>query len=55
MYMGYISLECSQCGKNVRHHSKDITTKKTRICPNCGTNIEVSPILQAESQSHLKD
>ncbi len=42
MFMGYIYLECSECGKCIRHHSKDALTRTTRICPSCGSVIQVS-------------
>ncbi len=42
MFMGYIYLECADCGKRIRHHSKDALTRTTRICPSCGSLIQVS-------------
>jgi len=42
MFMGYIYLTCSDCGRKIKHHSSDVAEWPTRICPGCGTKIEVS-------------
>jgi len=42
MFMGYIYLTCSECGRRVRHHTSDVAEWPTRICPGCGQKIVVS-------------
>jgi len=41
MFMGYIYITCSDCGREIKHHSSDVPTWTTRICPGCGKKIEV--------------
>jgi predicted RNA-binding Zn-ribbon protein involved in translation (DUF1610 family) len=41
MFMGTITLVCSACNKTIGHPAKDILHRTRRICPACGTVIEV--------------
>lgn len=42
MFMGYLSIACPQCERKIRHHTRDLETKRNRICPGCGTLIVIS-------------
>lgn len=54
MFMGYIYITCHECGREVKHHSRDVVAWPTRICPGCGERLEVcsaAPEAEAESES----
>jgi len=42
MFMGYIYITCHTCGREIKHHSRDVTAWPTRICPGCGETLTVS-------------
>lgn len=42
MLMGYIFLKCPDCDRRIRHYAKDVAIRTVRICPKCGTSIQVS-------------
>ncbi len=54
MLMGYIFLKCPQCDRRVRHHAKDVATRTVRICPKCGTSIQVSLDLDSSPTDQLE-
>jgi len=41
MFMGYIYITCHECGREVKHHTRDIPTWPTRICPGCGETLQI--------------
>jgi len=51
MFMGYIYITCSDCGREIKHHSSDVPTWTTRICPGCGKKLEVCTPEQDDGQT----
>jgi len=47
MFMGYLSISCPECDRKIRHHARDLDTKRSRICPGCGTKIDLSEAAKA--------
>ena len=49
MFMGYIYISCQKCGREIRHHSRDVVSWPTRICPGCGETLTVCTPVQEET------
>ena len=54
MFMGYIYITCHECSREVKHHSRDVISWPTRICPGCGTRLEVCIAEQTEEQQEKR-
>jgi len=50
MFMGYIYITCHECGREVKHHSRDIVAWPTRICPACGATLVVSIAQESDEE-----